>query len=117
MNNELLRDFNREEVSYALNQMHPNKAPGPDGFGVGFFQRYWSIVGCDVTNVVLDFLNSDSPCPRLNYTHVVLIPKVQNPENLSQFCPISLCNVVYKLIAKVLANRLKKVLPSIVSKF
>ena len=66
-------------------------------------------------NVVLDFLNNGVMLPYLNHTDIVLIPKVKNPEKMSEFRPISLYNVIYKVISKVLANRLKQVLPNIIS--
>ena len=66
-------------------------------------------------NVVLDFLNNGVMLPYLNHTDIVLIPKVKNPEKMSEFRPISLYNVIYKVISKVLANRLKQVLPDIIS--
>ena len=73
------------------------------------------MVGADVLNCVLSFLNGGDFPSKLNYTYIVLIPKVQNPESMSQFRPISLCNVLYKIISKVLANRLKIILPTIIS--
>ena len=61
-----------------------------------FYKKFWHVVGDDVVNVVLEFLNDGVMLPALNHTNIVLIPKVKNPEKLSQFRPISLCNVIYK---------------------
>ena len=69
----------------------------------------------DVVNAVLDFLNSGNMVPDVNHTNNVLIPKIKSPEKMSDFQPISLCNVIYKIISKVLANRLKQILPQIIS--
>ena len=57
MNDELTKDFTMEEVRTALEQMHPTKAPGLDGMSTIFYQKYWDIVGSDVTNMVLNVLN------------------------------------------------------------
>ena len=66
-------------------------------------------------HVVLDFLNDGVMLPDLNHINILLIPKMKNTEKMSKFRPISLCNVIYKVISKVLANRLKQVLPNIIS--
>jgi hypothetical protein len=115
MNMELLKPFSTEEVDSALHQMAPLKAPGPDGFPAGFFQHHWAVMGKEVGRFIIDILNSGSMPSHLNMTHIALIPKVKSPTCVTEFRPISLCNVVYKLISKVLANRLKKVVPHIIS--
>ena len=80
-----------------------------------FFQTYWSNVGMDVTHAVPSNLNLGSILKSINHTFITLIPKVNNPERVSDFRPISLCNVIYKIISKVIANRLKPLLDSIIS--
>ena len=80
------------------------------------FQNYWQLVGCNVTQSILHFLNSTSLPNHLNYTFITLIPKVKNLKLVSKYKLISLCNVLYKKISKVLANRLKKILPQIITK-
>ena len=65
--------------------------------------------------MILDFLNFGFAPPKFNDTHVVLIPKNNDPKNISNNRPISLCNVIFKLASKVIANKLKKILPSIIS--
>lgn len=115
MNSRLLREFQPGEVFQALKQMYHLKAPGPDGMPPLFFQHFWSYVGNVVTKFVLDFLNSSIIPPSFNATHIVLVPKKSNPKRVSKYRLISLCNVIYKLASKMLANRLKKILPSIIS--
>ena len=111
MNHDLIKDFSAEEVRTALRQMHPTKAPGPDGMSAIFYQKYWDIVGIDVTNMVLNVLNSNVSLHDINDTYITLVPKVNMPSKMKDFRPISLSNVAYKLISKVLANHLKSVLP------
>ena len=72
-------------------------------------------MGDDVVIAVLDFLNNVNMLPKINHTNIVLISKVKNLEKMFDFRPISLCNMIYKIMSKVLANRLKQVLPYIVS--
>ena len=114
-NHMLNRDFTTREVEQALKQMHPQKASGLDGMPPLFFQHFWSISGEEVTKMVLDFLNLGIFPPNFNETHIVLIPKVNDPKIVTDFRLISLCNVVYKIASKAIANRLKKILPTIIS--
>ena len=72
-----------------------------------FYQKLWHVVVDNVVTVVLDYLNSGIMILGINHSNIVLIPKVKAPEKISDFRPISLCNVIYKIISKVLANRLK----------
>lgn len=86
------------------------KATGCDGFLVIFFQRCWHIVAREVSNFCLGIHNNDLPLEPMNVTDIILLPKIPNPASTANFRPISLCNVIYKLIAKVVANRFQKVL-------
>jgi hypothetical protein len=117
INEALLMAFTAEEVHVALRQMAPLKAPGPDGLSAGFFIDNWSAVGEDVCKIVLNVLNSGVMNIGMNFTHIALVPKITNPVKVTDFRPISLCNVIYKLISKVLANRLKVWLPKIISPY
>ncbi|KAL5794878.1 hypothetical protein ACOSP7_003472 [Xanthoceras sorbifolium] len=107
--------FTLAEVRSAVFEMGPNKAPGPDGFHALFFQKFWNVVGEDVSSVCLSVLNGGCSIEEFNTTNVVLIPKVKNPERMTDFKPISLCSVIYKTVSKVMANRLKEILPFIIS--
>ncbi|OMO58663.1 reverse transcriptase [Corchorus capsularis] len=107
MRNVLEADFTVEEIKRAVFQMGGSKAPGPDGFSPAFFQKCWSVVGKDVVNFALAFLNSNTPLPDINHTNVVLIPKIDDPKTGKDFRPISLCNVIFRVVSEALANRLK----------
>src|SRR4051812_43580812 len=80
-----------------------------------FFQRHWDICGREVTEMVLQIVRGEASPEYINETVQVLIPKVENPNNLAQFRPISLCNVLCKIASKVIANRLKILLPDVIS--
>ncbi|KAF5480564.1 hypothetical protein F2P56_001303 [Juglans regia] len=95
--------------------MNPLGSLGPDGFPTVFYHNHWDIVGVDVTRAVLEILNSNGDMSCINQTYIVLIPKVKKAQVVTDFRPISLCNVIYKIISKVLANKLKLILPQIIS--
>lgn len=115
MNGELLRPFEASDVKDALFGMCPTKSPEPDGMCPLFFQHFWHEICSDVVGYVLSIIRNAVMPQELNYTHIALIPKIKNPTKISDFRPISLCIVLYKIIAKVLANRMKKFLESIIS--
>ncbi|KAA3466906.1 reverse transcriptase [Gossypium australe] len=96
-----------EEVRAALRGMGPTKAPGSDGFLALFFQKYWHIIGKEVMEYCLSILNGNKGVEPVNITEIVLIPKIPNPSTLVNFRPISLCTVMYKIVAKTIANRLQ----------
>ena len=87
--------------------MSPTKAIGFDGMPALFFQKYWLIVGQDVTRICLGLLNDNCNVGKIDKTIISLIPKVGNPKIMKDFRPINLCSVLYKIISKCLANRLK----------
>ncbi|KAL5555663.1 hypothetical protein UlMin_037899 [Ulmus minor] len=115
MNEQLDQVFGPEDVKEAVFQMAPTKSPGADGMSAIFYQSFWPIVGEEVTAACLGFTNRGLPLGNINETIITLLPKIKNPSRITEFRPISLCNVLYKIIAKMLANRLRKVMDKIVS--
>ena len=113
-NDRLLRPFRAEEVKAALFSMKPSKAPGVDGFTAGFFQRHWKLLHHEVTEAVLDFLNGGELPLGFKDTSITLIPKVRHPQSISQYRPIALCRVLYKLAVKAIANRLRVCMDDII---
>jgi hypothetical protein len=114
MNDFIQRPYEAEEVKKALFDMAPSKAPGVDGFTAGFYQRHWNVLGEDITMAVLAFLNGGELPLGLNDTAITLIPKVRHPQKISQFRPIALCPVLYKIAVKAIANRLRGILDEII---
>lgn len=80
-----------------------------------FSKKNWPTVGLEVYKAVLLSLNSGIMNKDLNSTNIALIPKTKDPKSVMDFRPISLCNVLYKIISKVLAKKLKRILPYIIS--
>jgi hypothetical protein len=115
MNDDLIAPYTADDVKKAVFSIGDLKAPGPDGLHALFYKKFWHLVGPDITVAVLKAINDKNIPDGWNETVIVLIPKVDNPEEVAQFRPISLCNVVYKIISKMLAARLKVILPDIIS--
>ena len=106
--------FSEEEIHSALMEMNGNKALGPDGFTVTFWQACWDFVNEEILELFKEFYDQSSFAKSLNTTFLVLIPKKGGAEDLEDFRPISLLGRLFKLLANVLANRLKKVLGNVV---
>jgi hypothetical protein len=119
INSQLPQDSNdytytvpdEEEVIETLKDMKRNASPGPDGFNVEFYIATWDWIGKDVMQLVRNFFQTGVMPAHINDTHIALIPKKLVPLVPADYRPISLCNVIYKIIAKCIANRLKPHLP------
>jgi hypothetical protein len=101
------------EVIQALASLGSSKSPGLDGFTTLFYKKYWSLIKIDVLNFIWNFFKFHHLPREQNHTFLALIPKVNGSHLAHQFKPISLCNIVYKIISKLLANRLKPLLHKI----
>lgn len=98
----------------AIKNLKANSAPEPDGFTALFYQKYWSTIGPDILDFVLNILNNDGDTKTINHTYISLIPKVFSPTKPEDYRPISLCNVLLKIITKTLANMINQILPNII---
>ncbi|XP_019179933.1 PREDICTED: uncharacterized protein LOC109175136 [Ipomoea nil] len=115
MNSSLTKPFTMVEVKTTLFSMAPDKAPGPDGMSPAFYQHFWPVLGHDLSVFILSCVSNRAFPPGFNTSNIVLLPKKKIPEKVSDLRPIALCNVVYKVLAKMLANRLKGTLEVVVS--
>ncbi|XP_019164365.1 PREDICTED: uncharacterized protein LOC109160532 [Ipomoea nil] len=113
-NELLMQPFEVGEVKDVLFEMCPDKAPRPDGMNPGFYQSFWDIVGGDISAFIISCLNVGSLPPGLNNTDVVLIPKKDVPEQVSDLRPIALSNVIYRIMAKMITRRMKPLMDSII---
>ena len=95
--------------------MYPLKAPAPNGIPPLFYQHFWPNIGEVVTSTIIDFLNFGLTLPKYNETYIFLIPKVKEPKKVTDYRPMNLCNVVFKIASKAIANKMKQFLPSIIS--
>lgn len=95
--------------------MQQDKASGPDGFTVAFYRQHWETIKKDFVRMVKNTFRKHKMGDNTKSSHIALIPKEANPKSFDRFCTISLCNVSYKIITKIIANRLKKLLPIIIS--
>ena len=111
----LVRPFTMEEVKAAVWDVDSFKCPGPDGITFGFIKDFWDMLKADVMRFLVEFHRNGRLSKGINSTFIALIPKVDNPHRLNDFRPISLVGSLYKILAKVLANRLRSVIGLVIS--
>lgn len=110
-----LREFIEQEIEDVVFTMASDKAPGPDGFTIEFFKACWHIIKAYLFNLIKNFHRTKRVLSTINATFLTLIPKSHHADSLEKFRPIVLCNVIYKIPSKLVTNRLKPILPSILS--
>jgi hypothetical protein len=114
-NSSLILPFPMEELEEVVNECDGNKSPGPDGFNFNFVKSFWYLMKFEV-RILFDQFYANASLPKSFSSYfVALIPKVNSPMALNEFRPISLLGCLYKLVAKVLAKRLAKVMDSLVA--
>eukprot|EP00253_Pinus_taeda_P017214 PITA_17214 len=115
LNKILTAEIKEEEIVEAIWNLHPNKAPGPDGFPISFYRDYWELIKKYLIKYIKWIKKRGKIGGYTNATHLALIPKENRPSNFSRFRPISLCNSSYKIFTKIIASRLKPLLPMLIS--
>jgi len=110
----LIRKLDVKELEHVVLHANVDKAPGPDGFNAKFFKVAWEVIKKDMVKAVESCINNGRMLKQWNYTSITLIAKKRAPETVEDYRPIALCNMVYRFTSKILANRLKEVLPRLV---
>ena len=112
-NQLLVGCFSEEEIKRAVWECGNEKSPGPDGLNFKFIKQFWQLLKPEITRFIFEF-HANGIFPKgSNASFITLVPKVPDPQNLNDFRPISLIGCVYKIVAKLLSNRLKRVMPDI----
>lgn len=114
-NEDLIKLPSLQEIKEALFSISADKAPRPDGFLAAFYQAYGDIIGEDISRDIRSFFEDNGLSTRVNETHVTLIPKISAPRKVADYKPIALCNVQYKIVAKILTRRLQPWLADLIS--
>jgi hypothetical protein len=115
-NRRLMEEVIVDEVKEVLHGFQKDKSPGPNGWTIEFFLGLFDLIGKDILEVIEESRSYGHIYPPLNSTFVALIPKTDIPQSFEDFRPISLCNVIYKVIAKIIAKRIKPFLSTSISK-
>ncbi|GKV27606.1 hypothetical protein SLEP1_g36762 [Rubroshorea leprosula] len=113
-NELLISSFSEEEIKNAVWDCDSSKSPGPDGFNFNFVKCMWEDLKTEIVGFIREFQDQGRLVRGSNASFITLIPKVENPQRIEEYRPISLIGVMYKIIAKLLANRLRKVLDKVI---
>ncbi|KAJ9549873.1 hypothetical protein OSB04_022416 [Centaurea solstitialis] len=107
--------FSSDEIKEAIWDCDGSKAPGPDGFNFNFIKKFWNVLKDSILDAIKHFESTRKLARGCNASFVALIPKKVDPLLISDFRPISLLGCMYKIIAKLLANRLSRVISKLIS--
>ncbi|KHN19104.1 Retrovirus-related Pol polyprotein LINE-1, partial [Glycine soja] len=106
--------FQEIEIQNAVGECGSDKSPCPDGFNFRFIKQFWDILKPDILRYIHEF-HANGAIPRgCNASFIALIPKRSEPQHLGEYRPISLIGCMYKIVAKLLANRIRKVMAAII---
>ena len=115
-NESLKQSITMEEIKLAVDSMEEDRAPGPDGYNVNFIKICWDIIKNDLSKMIKKSQTCSKIGGSTNSAFLALIPKEKEAKSFDKFRPISLCNIGYKIITKIMANRLKCILPHLIPK-
>lgn len=110
----LSKPLQDHEILTAIHSFKPLKAPGPDDLHPLFYQKYWDTICSSVKFVCHKIFLDHQINPAINTTYICLIPKHKHAATISQYRAISLCNTIYRIITKIIVNRLKPILEHII---
>jgi len=111
----LTKPFSVEEIKAAVWDCDNFKSSSSDGINFGFINNFWTEMKDDIVRFLTEFHRNEKLSKGINSTFIALIPKVESPQSLNEFRPISLVGSLYKILAKILANRPRQVIGSIMS--
>lgn len=112
---ELIKDISLEELEATIKCFQKDKSPGPDGWTIEFFSTFFELIGNDILKAINHCCLNGSIPSSIKDTFIALIPKSDKPVSFNDFRPISLCNCLYKILARILANRIKPILSANIS--